>query len=437
VLGFTIALAVITCVLFGLAPALRGTQIGPLAVLKTASRTISGDRDRSTLRRALVVGQVALSLVLLVGALLFARTLNNLGAVDPGFRDRGVLVAVIDLRRLQLQPERRAGAVRDVLDRLGALPGIERVSSVAVVPISGGSWSNAVWTGGDSRRAVNSYFNRVSRGYFDTLRIPLRAGRDFDPDIDTPPSVPVAIVNETLARQLFGAERALGGKFTVESTPGEPERTFEVVGIVSDAKYFTLREPPEPTAFLAKSQEARVAPFLQVVFRSALPDEAATAAVTRSLSDADPRISVTYRVLTAQIDRTVTRERLMATLSAFFGGLAVLLTLVGLYGVVAYGVMRRTNEIGVRIALGATTRDILAMVVGEAGVLVAIGLAIGLMLSIAGGHAAATLLYGLEPRDPATLLAAVAALSAVAFAATYLPARAATRIEPTSALRTE
>lgn len=438
VLGFTIGLAVLTCVLFGLAPAIKATGIGTNAVLKAAGRGMTADRDRAGLRRALVAAQVALSLVLLFGALLFARSLYNLLTVDPGFRDQGVVVASIDMRQLDLPVERRHGAIQDVLDRLRALPGVQAAATVGNVPISGNASGNEVWIdSAGSRRQTNSLTNRVSSGYFETLDIPILAGRDFDAALDNPSSIRVAMVNEAFARELMGGSSPIGARFTREATPSEPETVFRIVGLVKDAKYLSLRETIGPTTFFPKTQDPRPGNFARVVLRSSLPAEAATAAISRSLADLSPRIGVSYGVLTTQIGVTVVRERLMATLSGFFGGLAAILTLVGLYGVIAYTVARRTSEIGVRIALGASRANVLSLILREAGLLVSTGIAMGVVLAILAARQAASLLFGLEPADPLTLSVTVLALVAVALVASYIPARAATRIDPVVALRVE
>ena len=438
VLGFTALLAVTTSLLFGLAPALKATRSGVDSVLKTGGRGMTSNRERVGMRRALVVGQVALSLVLLVGALLFARSLRNLLTVDPGFRGAGVVVAAIDMRQLGVPAEGRRAARLEMIARISALPGLESVAHADIVPISGHAWGNNVWVERDgSKRGVSTAFNQASRGYFNTLGIPIVAGRDFDPGLDTPDTPLVAIVNETFARALLNGSNPVGTRFTVEATPTSPERTFQVVGLVKDAKYESLREDIAPGVFLADSQGPRPSPRAQLLVRSSLPPGTVTAEITRSLAELNPRIGVTYTVMTTQIADTLVRERLMATLSGFFGGLAAALTLIGLYGVIAYTVARRTNEIGIRMALGASRGTVLSMILREAGLLVSIGITAGLVLALAGGGAASALLFGLKPYDPLTLAFAAALLAAVALVASYLPARAASKIEPIVALRVE
>ena len=438
VLGFAGLLAATTCVLFGVAPALRATRLDISSVLRSAGRTSSAARDRAGLRRVLVVCQVALSLVLLVGALLFARSLRNLATLDPGFRSAGVLIAHVDLHALELPPEARREARLDILERVRALPGVQSAAHAAIVPLSGDGWGNDVWVDeGGSRRNANVAFNSVSSGYFTTMGISLLAGRDFDEEVDTPQSPLGAIVNESFARALFNGANPVGRHFTIEATPSTPERTFAVVGYVGDAKYSELREEPMAGAFLADAQVVAGGPNAQIVMRGAVPAGTITSEITRTLTAMNPRIGVTYTVMDAQIADTLVRERLTAALSGFFGALASVLTLVGLYGVIAYTVARRTNEIGIRIALGASRRAVIALVLREAGALVATGLVAGLVLAVLTARLATALLFGLQPHDPFTLALAAAMLGAVALLASYMPARNAARIEPVQALRIE
>jgi len=438
VLGFTAFLAVLTSVLFGVAPALRATRVSADTILRGTGRGNSAGRERAGLRRVLVVCQVALSLVLLVGALLFARSLRNLVTLDPGFRSAGVLIAQIDLRPLELAIDARREARMNMVERARALPGVQSAAHAAIVPISGSAWGNDVWTDeAAARRHVSVAFNSVSSGYFATLGTPFVAGRDFDNAVDTPQSPLVAIVNETLAQALFGGGNPVGRRFTVESTPGTAERTFEIVGCVKDAKYMELREDAGPGAFLADSQEARGGAYAQIVARTSLPAATIAGEMTGMLADVDPRIGVTYTVMDAQIADTLLRERLTARLSGFFGALAALLTIVGLYGVIAYTVARRTNEIGIRMALGASRRAVVSLVLREAGTLVTAGLLAGLVLAILTARLAGALLYRVEPHDPATLALAAVSLAAIGLLASYMPARSASRIEPVDALRIE
>ena len=436
VLAFTTALSLLTCLLFGLAPAMNATRVSASSVMRASARGTTSGREVVGLRRGLVVAQVALSVVLLFGSLLFARSLHALLTLDPGFNADGVITASINFSRLNLPVERRAAFRRDVLDRLRALPGVQAAATTRIVPASGNSAGNTVWPEGDQSRQLDPRLNWVGRGYFAALGTPFVAGRDFS-DADTLESQPVAIVNETFASNMAqGGGPVVGRRFTQEATPSGPAKTFEIVGVVRNATYADLKEGVIPVAFLSDAQR-NPDPYMQVVMRSALPVGAITPAVTHALTDIDPRIGVAYGVLSTDIRDTLVRERLLATLSGGFGVLAAILTLVGLYGLIAYTVTRRTNEIGIRMALGADRTAIARLILRETSVLLAIGAAVGVVLALAGGRAASTLLFGVRPYDPLALLLALLALAAIAFIASYAPARRATRIEPVTALRTD
>ncbi len=437
VLAFTAIVAMLTCVLFGVAPALRATRVSATAVIRGLGRGLTADRGRFALRRMLVTLQIALCLLLLAVALLFTRTLTNLLAVDPGFTSDGVIVTELDLRPLKVPMPERHALRADAVARVRAVPGIQSAAEVSVVPVSGSSWGNNVWLeSGAAPIPVNALFNRVSSGYFETLRIPLIAGRDFN-DTDTLESPAVAIVNDTFVRMVTHGESPLGRRVKREVTPFQPEMVFEIVGVVRDAKYIDLRQEPRPVVFFAAQQAAEPGEYLQIIGRSTLPPAAITGAVTAAIRGLSPNIVLSFEILKDLIRTTIVRERLMATLSGFFGIVAALLAMVGLYGVIAYTVARRTNEIGVRMALGADRREVSRMILREALWLTAIGVVAGLVLALIAGRAASTLLYGLQPHDPITLGIAVATLAVIAFAASYFPARAASRIAPMTALRVE
>jgi ABC-type antimicrobial peptide transport system permease subunit len=247
----------------------------------------------------------------------------------------------------------------------------------------------------------------------------------------------VAIVNESFARAYFPNQDPLGRSFQVEGPPGEPRPSYQVIGVVKDTKYRNLREPFARIAFLAEAQDPDPGPFMSLLVRAEGDSAALAPSVKQAVVSVVPSAAIEFRVFSTQLRDTLLRERLMATLSAFFGVLAVVLATIGLYGVMSYSVARRKGEIGLRMALGADRRDVVAMILREAGALLAGGVVFGTALALVAGRAASTLLYGLQPSDPATLAAAVVGLSAVAAAASYLPAQRAARLEPTVALREE
>ncbi len=437
VLAFAAGVAALTCVLFGLTPALRATRIEPGAAMKATGRGLSMGGGRFSLRRALVVVQVALSLVLVASALLFTRSLNKLMSVDAGFQQEGILIAGAGYRQLNVPPENRIAFKRDLLQRLQAIPGVESAAETNIVPLSGAATGNNVWLdGADSKSGMNTSFSWVGPEYFKTLKTPLVSGREFD-DHDATGSTKVAIVNETLARKLFQGASPLGRRFWIEATPNDPETTYEIVGVVKDTKYGDLREEFGPIAFLSIAQEPRPGTGGQFLIRSSLPQTEISAAVKRVLGEVNPAITMQFLGFKTMIEESLLRDRLMATLSGFFGLLALLLASIGLYGILSYGVVSRTKEIGIRMALGAQTREVLGLVMREALVLVLIGVVVGVPVVFATTRFASTLLFGLTPTDPVSLGLAGLLMLAVAFIAGYLPARRATRVDPLVALHYE
>lgn len=436
VFAFAAAIAALTCVLFGLIPALRTTRKAPADVMKTGGRSLTTSRERFGLRQALVVSQVALSLVLLVSALLFSGSLRKLLAVDAGFRQNGILIVDLDFSRLKIPVARRTAFKRDMLQRIRALPGAGSSGEAYLLPFMGSS-SNNVWVdGADSNPKMNSNFASIGGSYLKTMGMTLLAGRDFD-GRDTSSSPRVAIVNQSFARKLGLGANPVGKRFRREATPSQPETVFQVAGLVRDTKYYSLREEFRPIAFLATTQDSDPGPSAQFVvrFHGTLTD--VTSRIKEAVKDVSPAITVDYRAFDEIIREGLQRERLMATLSRFFGALAALIAAVGLYGVMSYLVVRRTNEIGIRMALGATRRNILGLVLREAATLLMVGLAAGAVLAMAAGYAAGSLLFGLRPTDGGILGMAAGLLAAVTIAASYLPAWRAARLDPMTALREE
>jgi putative ABC transport system permease protein len=437
VLAFTAGVAVSTCVLFGLTPALRVTRIAPGLVMRAGSRNLTTSRERFSLRRALVVLQVTLSVVLVVGALLFTRSLRNLVTLDAGFKQEGILVTNLDMTRLKLPLERRNDYQREVLGRLRAQPGVESAAEADIVPISGSAWNNKVRIeGANSDQEKVSFFNTVSDGFFKTLESPLLSGRDFD-DRDTSASPRVAIVNEAFARLLLNGSNPVGQRFRREATPRDPETVFEIVGFVKDTKYQDLREDFLPVAYISKSQDPRPGQYDDILIKSNAPLADLTSQVKRTLEQVSPDISINFQVLKTIIKESLLREELMAMLSGFFGLLALLLACVGLYGIMSFAVASRTREIGIRMALGAERRDVVWLILREALLLVLVGVAVGLPSALAAARLVSSLLFGLTPADPVSMSLAALLMLAVGAAASYIPARRALRVDPMVALRYE
>ena len=433
VLGFTTAVASLTCILFGLAPALRATNMTPAAVMNAAGRGLTATREGFGFRRSLVVAQIALSLVLAAGAILFTRSLHNLITVDPGFQQDGVLIVYMDFSKLKIPKDQRTAYKQQLLERLRALPEVRAAAQVEEPPMSGFGWSQNVRVKGEDKS--NSLLDRVSPGYFKAMDTALLAGRDFN-EQDTATSPKVAIVNETFAKKYFGGN-ALGQTFHLDHNVGDPDPEYQVVGVVADSKYYDIHEAFSPIAYFPAAQDRSPDQSQGIVVRAAGSVDSLVPALRQSFHEASPAINIEFHVLQTWIRDSLLRERLMASLSGIFGGLAAVLAVIGMYGVMAYMVARRTGEIGVRMALGATPGKIVGMVVKEAWVLLVIGAVIGVGLTIAATRTAQSLLYGLKGWDPASLAMAALALVAVTILASYIPARRAAAIEPMRALREE
>ena len=437
VFGFAALVATLTCALFGLAPALRAARVSPATVMRIASRGTTEGRARLGLRRVLVVCQVGLSLVLVAGAFLSARSLGNLLGQATGLETDNIQIAYVDMSPLELPDDRRLGYRTELYDRLRTVPGVVSVAETNVVPLSGTSWSNEVWRdGGDSKQRKDSRFARTSPDYFATLGVPLVAGRVFDAR-DTRQSPNVAIVNESFARAVFGSASPLGQRFWRQATPRDPEMPFEVIGVVKDTKYNDLRREMPAIAYLALAQDPRPSSFAQLLIRTAGAPNAMVPSLREGFRQADPSIVVTFQAFPGMLERSLVRDRLVAMLSGFFGLLALLLATLGLYGVMAFVVSRRTGEIGIRMALGAQRAAIVKMVLRESLVLVALGVLAGSVLALALSRAVRALVFGIEPSDPLTLAAAGLVLALVGLGASYFPARRASRLDPVTALHQE
>jgi len=438
VLGFTTALAILTCILFGLAPALRATGVSPGLVLRESGRGMTEGRSRFSLRRILVVAQVALSLTLLVGALLFARSLNNLATLDPGFRRDGILVSDIDFTARHLSRDARLAFSEELLRRVRAIRGVDAAAVAAIVPLSGNGIGHDILlgdTGEPQGEAPSAAFNYVSSGFFDTMQTRFLVGRDFD-DHDRLGAPNVAVVNETFVRKYCQGKNPLEVRFRVRRM-NKTSAPYQIIGVVKDTKYVELREELAPVVYVARAQNDDVGSDAQILIRSHPPLAGMLAAVKDTANQADPDADITFYNLRKMIDDGLLRDRLMARLSGFFGLLAVLLAVIGLYGVISYMVAQRRNEIGIRMSLGANRGSIMALVLREAALLLCIGLGIGVVLALAVSGAAASMLFGLKPHDGFTFILAITSLAAVALAASYFPASHASRLDPMDALRNE
>jgi predicted permease len=437
VLGFTAGLAVLTTILFGLTPAIRATRVAPGAVLKAAGRGMTAARERFGLRRILVVSQVALSLVLVVGALLFVRSLRNLTTLNAGFQRDGILVVDVDFTKMNVAAERRQLFKKELRERIAAIPGVDAVADTYNVPVSGNSWNQTILGAGSDRKELgNSLLNRVSPGYFKTLSTPILTGRDFDSH-DTLASPLVSIVNESFVRKYLTTGNPIGQRYRIEQGVGDAEPFYEIVGVVKDTKYVDLHDDFEPIAYFPDLQEKKPDQGDQILVRANSPLVGLISDLKETIGKVNPQIDIDFHTFRSTIEGSLIRDRLMATLSGFFGILAGMLAAIGLYGVISYSVARRRSEIGIRMALGAERLDILRMVMGEAGVLLAVGALVGTGLALGLGRTASSMLYGLHAYDATTIAMAIGALALVAAAASYLPAFRASRVDPMAALRDE
>ena len=436
VLAFTGALAILTTILFGLTPALRSTATEPSAILQSGSRGMTSGRERFSARRILVATQVALCLMLLVSALLFTRSLRNLLTLDAGFQQNGILVTAVEFSRANIPKERRIEYRREIVDRLRQIPGVEAAAGARVTPI-GGSSSNRYLLGDSSEdKRGTTWLNYVSPGFFNTLGTPLLSGRDFN-DGDTAASPKIAIVNQEFVRKFLNGGAALGKTFRMWETPGKPIPVYEIVGVVANAKYQDLHEDFLPTAYFPASQESSTWPEEEIVIRSQVSLAGLIASVKQAIGEMNPDIDLDFKVFKTQIRDSLMQDELMATLSGVFGFLAALLAAIGLYGVISYMVVQRTREIGIRMAIGAQGRDVIWMIMREAGILTVIGLAAGTGMALFAARSARSIVFGLKPRDPLTFASAILILAVVAALASFVPSYRASKLDPVVALREE
>jgi predicted permease len=476
VLLFTATVSILTGVLFGLAPALRGLRVDLTPALKEgavrSSGTVGGEKRWLSTGNGLVVAQVALSIVVLAGAGLLARTLQNLKNLDPGFDTRNVLTFSLDPTLIGYKPADTANAYRELRARFSAMPGVTSVSYSWLALLGGGRWRTTFHlTGNPKEEEVASDMLPIGPGFFRTMRIPLLAGREFSAadfstaetiaaaqaaqrveaaaklkpgaklsassakDTDVPATP--AIVNQAFVRKYFPAANVIGQRFGQEEanlengTPKSPG--WEIVAVVADAKYDQLRREVEPTTYVPNSG-GRVS----FALRTQTEPGKFVPQIRALVNQVDNNLPVfDIRTESQQIDRQIFQERLIARMSGFFGALALLLACIGLYGLVSYEVARRTREIGIRAALGAEKRDVLRLVLSQGMGLTLVGAVVGIALALALTRYAKDLLYGVKAADPVTFVAVTVLLAAVTLGACYVPARRATQVDPVVALRQE
>jgi predicted permease len=437
VLLFTLGISLVSGVLFGLVPAIRATKLDLTSALKEKSS--QGRKGRFNLGSALVVAQVAVSLVLLVGAGLFSRSLIKLQQEDLGFNRDNVLLASVDTRLAGYKPDQLSAIYRQLYDRLSTLPNVSSATIATTSPMSGSSTNSTVTVRGYTpNKGENMNVDDILIGpkFGETLGVPLLMGREIGLQ-DTTTSARVALVNQSFAQAFYPNQNPLGRRLTFEGDSDKDD--FEIVGVIGDAKYDSAKE---------KADRAIYRPILQVQDRIAFSNvfELRTvgdplnlsAGVRTAITQVNDKLPIlNFTTLSIQTEEALKQEKLVAQLVSFFGLLGLLLCCVGLYGIMAHAVVRRTNEIGIRMALGAARTHILWMVMKESLLLVVLGLAIGVPSAWGAARLISNQLFGLSPSDPLTLLTAVVLLTLVAALAGYLPARRASRVDPLVALRYE
>jgi predicted permease len=438
---FTTAVTIATALLFGTAPAFRAGRVDPIESLKTDGRGSVGD-SRSRLATGLVVAQVALSLVLVVAAGLFVRTFTRLANLQLGFDEERLLVTNVGALRSRVPQAERSQLFERTRQSVLALPGVAQAALSTVTPVSGMTWNSALEVVGAPKlpeRQSVSNVNYVSPGFFATYGTPLVAGRDIS-ERDVAGAPLVVVVNQAFARKFLDGKSPLG--HVVRETrmaAGVAPKEWQIVGLAADAVYRSLREPVPPTMYFAIAQyDASRFPLTSaaVSVRAASGSPMLlTRSVARAIAGVDPDVTMTFRALAEQVEASLVQERLIAMLSGFFGLLALLLAGLGLYGVTSYAVTRRRSEIGIRMALGAAPGGVVRLVLRRVAALVGAGVLLGTAASFWAASLVATLLFGVEARDPATLVLAAVVLSAVGALAGWLPARRAAQIDPARVLR--
>ncbi|MBZ5593651.1 MAG: ABC transporter permease [Acidobacteriia bacterium] len=433
VLAFTAALSVMTGVVFGLLPALRATRLDLAATLKDQGGAVGSFR-RFEMRNLLVVGQVTLSMVLLVGSSLFLRSLQNASSIDLGMRPENLLLMGVDPKLHNYSPDKTRLFLAQLRERVSAMPGVNSVSFLDSVPLSiGGTNYDFKAEGGQSgAKEIEADTYDVGSRFFETMGIPLLRGRDFSLQEETDKT---AIVNETMAQRLFPGEDPLGRRMRADN------KVYEVIGVAKNSKSRTLGEEPASIVYLDLAQHpADVFSFfgVSILVKTAGNPRAMTRAVRAQVAALDPNLAV-FGIETMQehVNKSLLVPKLSAVLLGVFGAVGLVLATVGLYGVLSYSVRRRTHEIGIRMALGASANGVMRMVARQGTLLAGVGLAIGLAISLALWRLAGSFLYGISATDPVTFIGVPLLLLLVAFVAALLPARRAARVAPMDALRYE
>jgi putative ABC transport system permease protein len=443
VLAFTASVTVVTALLFGIAPALRASRVAPMDALKTSGRS-TGEDGQIELASILIVAQVALSVLLVVATGLFVRTFSALATRPLGFDRDHVLLVTISAPRATVDPGQRVALYQRAREAVRALPGVADAALSLVTPVSGNAFIPHIEVSGSvplADRERVSFGNVISPGWFHTFDTPLISGRDLTTR-DRQGTAPVVVVNQAFARKFLAGASPVGHTITLALNGPKPDPAIEIVGVVADAVYRSLRDPVPPTMYLPLAQHDGEKAFVDLLASVSLSVRSTrdspvllTKSVAAAIGAVSPDLTLTFRQLTDQVNASLSQERLIAMLSGFFGALALLLAGLGLYGVISYAVIRRRTELGIRMALGAGPGRVMRLVLLRALILVGIGVVVGGGASLWLSKFVASLLYGVEPRDPATLGAATFVLAVVGAVAAWLPAQRASRIDPADVLR--
>ena len=437
-LCFVAAVTAVTSLLFGLIPALRVSSMDPLAVMRQSARGLTLDRRRARFQRGLVVGQITLSLALVVSALLFVRSFRNLTHVQTGLTLDGTVVAwATDRQSATLPLEERVTFQQRLTEEVRSVPGVIAAASTTFIPLGGGSWFHFFRIprlAGNQQQA--SRFIYVSPGYFNTLGVPIISGRDFDAP-DTARARRVMLVNEQFVRAHLAGLEPIGVTVQTIAEAGYPEVTYEIIGTVGNTKYSDLREEMPPIAYVPIAQDPDLQPWAPVILRAGIPTGAVTRAISQRMKQLNPSLTLQFIDLKAHTRDRLSAERTTAWLAGAFGALAIVVVTVGVYGIITYMVVSRRQEIGIRLSLGSTRAQIATLVLRESLRLLILGLVIGIPSTMLSMRAASALLFGLSPTDIATMIAAATVLGAAASLAAGIPAWRASRVDPQVALRCE
>ncbi len=432
-LAFLAFVTSLTCVIFGLIPAFRASRIAPIEAIKSRAPGGSTGRRKSLFQKALVAGQINISLVLLVAAVCFVRSFTDLMTLDAGFNRNGLIVASVDFSHVAMPLDRDNPFLESLVGAIETLPQVHSAAAATHVPLDGSSWTLGVrvdTSEGDSK------YTWITPGYFQTMGMQILKGRNFTGQ-DTASSLPAVIVNQTFVRDYLNGQNPIGKLVVSRAEPNYPSTHYQIVGVVNDTKYADLKEEIPPQAFVPYRQFTAAGPWGTVFIRGSQAPDVVIPAVRERLQQFAPQARTDFKLLNTQVEESLVRERLMAILSAFFGALALILAAIGLYGLISYTVADRTCEIGIRLALGAPRALIVWHFVRDAAVLVCIGLLPGLALAIFAIRGAHSLLFGFNSSGWTSFVAASSILLAVALFASWWPARHAASVDPMKALRSE